>query len=260
MKVSARGNQRLSPLERYLQILEIVTASSRGLTMTDIAEMTLLPKASVHRLTHTLLDAGLLSGDEHNGKTFHAGIRLSRLLYLSVGNEVVGKFAQIVCDELVERLNETCYLVRLEHTNVRSVARAMPDQGYRLHVVPGAELPAHAASSAKAILAFQPDDVIRRVLHEPLARLTPRTKTRIGDCLAELAQVRRQGYAVCDREIDENVMAYATPVQLPDSLVLFSIGVTGPISRLKRRDTAYYVVQLKDAAAKFARMLQSANQ
>ena len=162
--MKARAKRRLSPLERYLQILEIVAASSRGLTMTDIADMTLLPKASVHRLTHTLLDAGLLCGDDHNGKTFHAGQRLSRLLYLSLGNETLRKYAQIVCDELVQQVNETCYLVRLEHMNVCSVARAVPEQGYRLHVVPGAELPAHAASSAKAILAFQDDDVVRRVL------------------------------------------------------------------------------------------------
>lgn len=255
-----RDSPRLSPLERYLQILEIVAASSRGLTMTDIAEMAPLPKASVHRLTRTLLDAGLLCSDPDNGKLFRAGARLSRLLYLSLGNEAVVNFAQIVCNELVHRLNETCYLVRLEHAHVRSVARAVPEQGYRLHVVPGAELPPHAASSAKAILAFQEEKVVRRVLREPLARLTSRTKTRMSDCLAELTQVRRLGYAVCDREIDENVIAYAAPVRLPESLVLFSIGVTGPVSRLRRHETAYYVAQLSEAAAKFARMLQTASQ
>jgi DNA-binding IclR family transcriptional regulator len=202
----------------------------------------------------TLVDAGLILGE---GKTFRTSARLWRLLYLGLDQEVLVKYAQIVCDELARRLNETCYVVRLENTEVRTIARAVPDQGYRLHVVPGAELPGHAASSAKAILAFQPDHVVARVLREPLARLTPRTKTKLSSCLTELAKVRRDGFAVCDREIDENVMAYAVPVDLPSAGVLFSIGVTGPVSRLKRDGSDYYISRLRDAAAQFARLLRS---
>lgn len=99
-------------------------------------------------------------------------------------------WAQVVCDELAEKLHETCFISRLGQKTIRSIARRAPDQGHRLHVLPGAQLPAHAAASAKAILAFQPEEVLQRILGEDLPALTDRTKTDLDAVRAELEQVR----------------------------------------------------------------------
>lgn len=253
-----RDDERRGPLERYLSIMEIVAAAHDGLTMTDIASITDLPKPTVHRLTRVLLDSGALVADDHRQKRFRIGFRLWRILYLGFEREALTGYAQIACDEVTSHLKETCYIVRLGGTDVRTIVRTTPDQGYRLHVNPGADLPAHAAASAKAILAFQPPEALRRYLREPLPQLTPHTKTDIASCLAELETTRARGYAICDREIDENVMAYAVPVHLPDAGVLFSVGVTGPCSRLLQHPPEHYVAGLTEAAAQFARALQTA--
>lgn len=134
---------------------------------------------------------------------------------------------RVVCDELAEKLHETCFISRLGQKTIRSIARRAPDQGHRLHVLPGAQLPAHAAASAKAILAFQPEEVLQRILGEDLPALTDRTKTDLDAVRAELEQVRRDGHAICDREIDPSVMAYACPVKVQGAGVLYSVGVTG---------------------------------
>lgn len=246
---------RQGPLERYLTILEMVAASHRGLSLTDIATLTGLPKPTVHRLTRVLLDADALVSDDSRHKTFRIGPRMWRLLHLGLDRDTVASYAQIVCDNLAAKLHETCYIVRLGREHVRSVARSAPDQGHRLHVLPGAELPPHAASSAKAILAFQSDDVVNRILREPLPALTSRTKISIEAVKAELEEVRRQGYAVCDREIDDNIMAYACPVHLDSVGVLYSVGVTGPCSRLRQHPTMYWIAAAQEAAAQFATML-----
>ena len=252
-----RDDDRKGPFERYLSILEIVAAAHDGLTMTDIAKIIDLPKPTVHRLTRVLLDSGALVAEDQRQRRFRVGPRLWRILYLGFDRDALTAYAQIVCDSAAIRLKETCYVVRLGRTDVRTVARATPDQGYRLHVYPGSDLPAHAAASAKAILAHQPKKAVTRYIRDPLPRLTPFTKTDISAYLAELEETRARGYAICDREIEENVMAYAVPVLLPNAGVLFSVGVTGPSSRLLQNPLEFYISGLKEAADQFARALQA---
>lgn len=244
------------PLERYFRVLEVVAAAHDRVGLAEIAAATGLPKPTVHRLTRTLSEAGALEIQSGPHKTYGVGRRLWRLLYLGMARDRVASSAQLVCDDLARRLGETCYAVRLGEGTVASVARSVPDQGHRLHVLPGSTLPAHAASSAKAVLAFQPEPVIEAALAPPLPALTPHTTTDPAAVRAELAEVRRTGYAVCDQEIDEGVMAYAVPVPLPNAGVLYALGVTGPSTRMGRHPAEIYVHTLREGAGRFADLLE----
>jgi IclR family acetate operon transcriptional repressor len=249
--------ERQGPLERYLKIIEVVAASGEGLAMADIALLTALPKPTVYRLTGVLIESQALIATGGRQKTFRIGPRLWRVLYLGLGDDKITTYAQVTCDELARRVNETAFIVRLGLEDISTIARSTPDHGYRLHVVPGAELPSHAASSAKAILAFQSDDVVDRFIRPPLRAFTPRTKTEVAAVKSELQQVRQQGYAVCDREIDDNIIAYGWPVKQKNAGVLFSIGVTGPTSRLLQHPQDYWLDALRVAAERFATALDT---
>lgn len=245
------------PIERYFQIIEVVAASQNGLSLNDIVQITGLPKPTAHRLVRSLTDLEILINDNAWYKNFRVGPRMWRILQLGAEPQKLVSFSQIVVDDLAAQLGETTYIVRLEHDQVSAIARAVPDQGHRLHVLPGHQLPSHAAASAKAILAFQDDETVRRHLREPLEKLTPRTLTNVDAVLAEFASIRQQGFAVCDREIDENVMAYACPVTLETVGVLYAVGVTGPVNRLGKMPAEHWIGPMKEAASRFASMLRT---
>lgn len=249
---------RSGPLERYLSILEVVAASNRSLSLTELSELMSLPKPTVHRLAGVLVKAGALEPDEARNRGFKMGRRMWRILQLGRNPEVVENFAQIVCDRLTEQIHETCYVVKLAIDGVKTIARSVPDQGYRLHVLPGEELPPHAASSAKAILAYQDEAVISRILREPLPKLTDHTMTDLAAVRDEYERVKQQGYAICDREIDTGIMAYSAPVFLESGEVLYSIGVTGPCARLETQPQEYWLHALRDGAQQFATFLDAA--
>lgn len=178
------------PLERYLMVLEMVAASHDGLNMTDIANLTGLPKPTVHRLTRVLLEAGALETDGGRFKSFRIGPRLWRILYLGLGRDQV---ANMGSGRLRRTGRETARdLFHLppwpEDHPLDRPPRARP--GPSPARVTGAQLPAHAAASAKAILAFQPEEVLQRILGEDLPALTDRTKTDLDAVRAELEQVR----------------------------------------------------------------------
>lgn len=243
------------PIERYFQIVEIVAASRDGLTLTDITQLTGLPKPTAHRLVRTLVELGILASDDTWYKTFRVGSRMWRILHLGVERDKASAFAQLVLDDLAARFGETAYVVRLDRTGILSIARSAPDQGHRLHVLPGDHLPAHAAASAKAILAFQDSATLDAHLQEPLERLTPFTHTQKAEVLRDFDNVRRTGYATCDREIDENIMAYACPVVIEQAGIIYAVGVTGPVSRLSKHPAEHWVAPLKSAAARLGTML-----
>ncbi len=86
-----------------------------------------------------------------------------------------------------------------------------PDSEGRGYVDPGRTLVPHAAASAKAIVAFQPPELVDRILRQPLKRFTPYTVTDVDAVRQDFERVRARGYAVCEREINLGIVAYACP-------------------------------------------------
>lgn len=248
-----------SPLERYFTVLETVVASGSGITLTEVANATGLPKPTAHRLLNSLCDVRVLEVDDNGRRIFQPGPRLWRILQLGANPSQMARFGQLVSREMTDILNETCYVVRYDGNRVQSIAQEISPSGYRFHVVPGDVLPFHAAATGKVVLAAQEDATIDRHLSGELTAFTPRTKTSRIDVYAELHDVRRNGYAVCDREIDEGIMAYAVPVRIGDAPVTFAVGVTGPVIRMREHDDAHFVEVLREGAAHFARLLSTSD-
>lgn len=244
-----------SPLERYFTIVEAVVASGGGVTLTEVANLTNLPKPTAHRLLNSLTEIGLLEFDQHGRKSFSPGSRLWRILQLGVNPSRLLRFGQLVCGELSKELDETCYLVRYDGEKVQSIAQEISASGHRFHVIPGDILPFHAAATAKVILASQADEVIDAHLSGDLRSYTSRTKTSRIAIYAELDEVRKTGFAICDREIDDNVMAYAAPVRLVDQPVVYALGVTGPVVRMGDRSPEHFVLPLRTAAERLGQLL-----
>ncbi|MGD9924402.1 MAG: IclR family transcriptional regulator [Pseudorhodoplanes sp.] len=163
---------------------------------------------------------------------------------------------QPVLDELAAQMDNTCFLARLsDYTTIRPIAWAIPADGIGAYVVSGGDMPVHASATAKAIMAFQDDDTIKRALSGTLAKMTPKTITSRSRIQAEYRTIRERGYATCWGEIEEGFGAIACPVHIPQMGVIYSIGTSGIASRLKRRRLQDTVATLKAYADELARRL-----
>lgn len=245
-----------SPLERYFKLLEAVAISGDGASLTEIAEKSNLPLGTAHRLLQNLLRAGLLTNNDGRRKDYQLGERLLRLLHAGTASARLAIAVQPILDQLANQFEETCYLARLVGEQVVSVAWAAPNGGLRGHVVPGHILAPHVAASAKAILAFQSDAVIGRILSEPLPRLTPETKAARADVERDYAQVRENRFATCWNEMEVGFGAIAVPIPIPDVGVIYSVGTAGFTERLSRRPVGEFVAQLQKAVEPLARALR----
>lgn len=243
-------------LNRYALVLDAVAASRHGLTFAEIVRDTRLPRGTVHRLIGALVGVGYLA-NANDRKIYVLGARLMRLLHLGAPPEAVLARARPVLERLVERFRETAFLAKLEADQVESVAMVLPESERHSYVQPGRVMPLHAAASAKAIFAFQPKAAVERVLEQPRAAFTPKSRTNKKQILSELSRVRRTGYAECLDELDPGVSSYACPVHLAEG-VFYSVGLVGVSQRLVRVPIEEIVSALSEAAKELGKRLSGA--
>jgi DNA-binding IclR family transcriptional regulator len=247
----------MKPLERYALILDILSRHPAGLSLTELADFAQLPKGTAHRIMKALSEIGYVAGG--NGRTSYVlGPRLMRMLHLGRPPTWVAPLVEPVLQALMQEFGETAFLAKLVGNEVHSVTMVVPNPTERSYVHPGRVMPANAAASAKAIIAFQGDKTINEMIkHHPLARYTPKTCTKPAQLKRQFAQIKTLGYALCVDELDPGVMSIATPVHAEGVGVIYSIGLVGLEPRLSKFPNRNLVAGLRTASETVARLLRT---
>jgi DNA-binding IclR family transcriptional regulator len=246
---AAEAGRSEKPLERYLRVIEIVAAFPLGVGMTEIMEIIDLPKTTVHRLLGGLVETGALTQSQHRASAYTMGARLLRALYVGTPDEWIEPLTRPVLSDLADRTGLSAFIAKLGDKEVRSVAIVAPENAAaRGYVVPGRQLWPHAGSSAKAILAFQPQEVVNAILPSPLPRLTDRTITDLKALLKQFKEIRRTGLATC---VDEDFAGFgglACPIHVEKVGVIYSVAVTATTEVLFSKNQDHYVAELRRCA------------
>lgn len=241
------------PLERYLSIVEVVAAFPDGIGLTQIMEIIGLPKTTVHRLLNGLVETGALVQSKHWAPTYTLGARMLRMLYVGTPDEWIQPLTRPLLANLADRTGLSAFVAKLSDTEVRSVAMAAPeDASARGYVVPGRQLWPHAGSSAKAILAFQPQHVLDAILPSPLPQLTDRTITDLKALEKEFRKIRKEGLATCVAEDFAGFGGLACPIELEKVGVIYSVAVTATTEVLFGSQQAFYTAELRRAAKRLS--------
>lgn len=237
------------PLERYISFLELIAAFPGELTTADAAHALQLPKSTAHRLLRVLSRSGLVEGGDHKDRTLSLGNRLTRLVYAAGHADWIEAAVLPTLVQTTARFpNASLFVARLAGHRVFVVASAAGDPRWKSYVIPGQELPPHAAASAKIILAHQDDALIEKALDRPLQAFTPNTVTDHDVIRKEIADARKDGYAVCIECIHEGMSALSVPIQIATDGVIYSVGITGPVTRVITEDLGSIVALLQETA------------
>ena len=242
------------PLGRYIRVLETVARARTGVTLSEIAREMDLQPGTAHRLIRGLVDLDMLRSVPGT-KSYVTGPRLQTLLHTTMDRAGYAGLAKSVLDGLVAEFGETAHLARLNGDFAESVLMEQPSGSDCAFVQPGRQLPLHAAASGKAILAFQDDEFVARYLSRPRPRFTDKTKVEEADIRDELAQIRADGVAVCDNELDAGVLSYGHPIRVNGGYVLYSVGITGLADRFRPMERTRIKQKLAEAAADLGRTL-----
>ncbi len=240
-----------TPLARYHQVLEIVANHVRGIGLNQLVELSGLPRSSAYRLAASLCAVSYLEVNEAG--LYRLGPKLLDLLKKRLSASAAELSIRPLLSALADSIGETTFFAHLVDKRIHLVEVATPHGGTRSYIYPGTgERPVDTCSSSKAILAYTETDVAQEIYAScdlGAHRYDWEEFSRV------LRQVKRDGFAVCDGEIDEGVFSLACPVPVGDIEGLFSIGIVGPSGRMKAMQIDQLAAKLRDEAQIATRLL-----
>jgi IclR family transcriptional regulator, pca regulon regulatory protein len=247
-------------LAKGLAVVEAFDARAPAMTLSDVARKTGLSRGTARRLLLTLVELGYAGFD---GKNFSLRPRVLNLGFSYLNSQTLWQLAQPYMVELVEQVHESCSISVLDGTDIVYVAR-VPTAAriMSINLGIGTRLPAFATSMGRVLLAGLPVEEIERLLAEvlPLPRHTSKTITEPKELLREIEQVRRQGWALVDQELEQGLRSVAAPVVDCAGAPTAALNVGTHASRWTiQRLTQEALPLLKQTAAQISRLLAPEN-
>ncbi len=204
-----RSTEAKQGLERSFAVLDLIAA--KPCRVVDVMRDMGLPWATAHRTVKKLEKAQFLMVNPetshyeigprmwHLGSAYLANNKMLKaaISYLAKDRDIGGVDIQVV-----ERIGSFSVVIHAEKRQVQEISKAQ----YGYHI------PLHAGSKGLVLLANETDSFIDAYCAQPLEQLTPLTITNPTALRARLADVRAEGFAQTEGDVQTFTGSIAAPV------------------------------------------------
>jgi IclR family acetate operon transcriptional repressor len=220
----------LTSVDNALWLLQLI-AERQALRVAEAADLLGVARSTAHRLLSALRQRGFVAQDRPNG-AYRPGPALTEIGLAAIARIDIRRLARPALERLRDQALETASLAVLEGSTARFIDCLESTRSVRVGNRTGIARPAHASAVGKALLAeLSPAELARRYPDVQLAPGTPAAITDRAVLLAELEEVRTQGYALNWSESAEGVSAVAVVVHDSLGLPVAAVGIAAPSSR-----------------------------
>jgi IclR family pca regulon transcriptional regulator len=235
-------------LQRGLAVLRVFDADHPRLTLSDVARLTGLTRATARRLLLTFERLGYMRTDSRH---FELTPSVLDLGYAYLSSVQLPQVAQPFMEALSEQVHESVSASVLDGFEIVYVARVPTKRIMAISLSLGSRLPAASTSMGRVLLAGLCEEELDRFLTTtPLVARTERTIVDRGELRAVIEEVRRQGWALVDEELEDGVRSVAAPVRDRAGRTVAAINVSTHAGRVGLRELrADFLPALLDAAA-----------
>ena len=211
------------------KLLAVLGAFSRErptLTLSEIARTVGVPLSTAHRLVGELTRWGALDRDA-DGR-FRIGLRIWELGALAPPALGLREAALPFMGDLYEVTHQNVQLAVRDGDEVVFVERIAGRDAVNVLTQVGGRFALPPTGVGLVLLAHAPAEVQEHVLARPLTPYTQHTITDARQLRRVLAEVRRSGMAVSDRQVTEDAVSVAAPIEVRGAVVAaLSIVVRG---------------------------------
>lgn len=219
-------------VERVCSILNLLQESIDGVSLIEVGQATDLPKSSAFRYLWTLEAHRYVERDENTG-LYRLGLGFVGMQSRHL--EVLRERAHPWLEKLRDEFAETANLAILDGDHVIYVDIVESRNRVRLASSRGARDPLHSTALGKAIASRMSEARVRDLLDRTgMDRYSDNTITSVEEFVAELAKVRRMGYAVNDGENEKDGRCVAAP--LLGARLPAAISLSAPAARFTIKD------------------------
>jgi len=212
-----------SVVERAFSILGTFQSGRSKQALSDISRNSGLPIATCFRIVQRLVEWGALERDGDN--RYRIGLRLWEVASRAPRAVGLQRVARPFLLDLYETTGFATHLAIREGTELVSIERFQNPRRQVRRPVAGGRYRMHSTAIGHVLLAHAPDDVQEAVLGGDLPAYTPNTITDPEALRRVLREVRRDGFAMTDRQVDAVHTTVAAPVRGADGSVVAALSL-----------------------------------
>jgi IclR family pca regulon transcriptional regulator len=224
-----RDSGFVQSLQRGLAVIRAFDAEQPTLTLSEVARKTGLARAAARRFLLTLVELGYMRVDD---RRFRLTPRVLELGHAYLSSLTLPDIALPFMRDFVAEIRESSSLAVLDGHHIVYVARVPANRIMSVSISVGTRFPAFATSLGRVLLGGQEDAWLDEYLAQ--VELTPLTARTIADAAAlrtEILQVRTQGWAMVDQELEQGVRSLSAPIRDSTGGVAAAINVSAHASR-----------------------------
>jgi IclR family pca regulon transcriptional regulator len=222
----------MTSLARGLVVIQAFTQQNPQMTISQLSVRTGLSRAAVRRCLYTLTKLGFAGAED--GSRYSLRPRMLSLSNTFTATSTLSTAAQPILERMSAALRESFSVATLDGEDIVYIARTTVDRvmvAVDLHI--GSRLPAYCTSMGRVLLAYLPSDQLEHYLSRVnLIPHTTRTITNVEKLRLALRNVRRNGYALVDQELEVGLRSLAVPVYAPSGRVVATINLSGNAPRM----------------------------
>ncbi len=222
----------MTSLARGLVVIQAFTQQNPQMTISQLSVRTGLSRAAVRRCLYTLTKLGFAGAED--GSRYSLRPRMLSLSNTFTATSTLSTAAQPIIERMSAALRESFSVATLDGEDIVYIARTTVDRvmvAVDLHI--GSRLPAYCTSMGRVLLAYLPSDQLEHYLARVnLIPHTTRTITNVEKLRLALRNVRRNGYALVDQELEVGLRSLAVPVYAPSGRVVATINLSGNAPRM----------------------------
>lgn len=230
-------------------MLRSFTKERPEMKLSEVAAATSLSPAVARRCLNTLVHLGYVG---KKGNLFLLTPEVIGFASAFLESMNVEKVVRPYLQEVRDKTGDSSSLAVLSYQNILYLVHVSTNRMVRLAAGVGTRFPAYATSLGRVLLAHLPDAAMERTLSEMKPeKFTDKTETSVTALRKILKQVRKQGYASIQDELDYGIVSVAVPIRSDSGEVIAAINCSTATTRVNEAEMVETrLPHLQDAAGK----------
>ena len=221
----------IQSLQRVFDLLDLVGSSHRALTLREISTESGIPRSSTYRFLRNLEIRGYLRCDS-DGR-YHLGLKFIALQQKGEENFELKNITRPHLEELNRVSGETVHLGVRFRNRVLYVDSIESSQLIRMIAQVGSTIGVYCTALGKVLMMdSDPNEITEILATDPMTELTEFTITDPETFIEKLGQVRKQGFALDDRESSLDSRCVGAPIRDREGRIIGALSVSGPLNRM----------------------------
>lgn len=242
----------INSVDRALDIILLFYEEEREMGVSEIAERMDEHKSTIHRTLIALEEKGFVKQNSDNEK-YWLGMKLYAIGMKIKNKMPLRNIMKPFCDSLSKEFGEVVNASVLSSDNAEYdqsmiIYKAFPPNNL-LTVNPpeGAISPCYGSAVGKCLLAFGDVD-LNKYKNIKIKKYTNKTISDWQELTEKIEQIRREGYAIDDEELEMSLTCIGAPILDSSGKAIAAISLSGPSQRMKSKDFEYKIKRVKEVA------------